>query len=262
VSFLVVLVLAVLQGLTEFLPVSSSGHLVVAQHYLSGFTAPPVPFDVMLHGGTLVSLVLYFFKDIRSITVSFFGGRGDEWKESRRLGLMIIVGCIPTAIIGLAFQDLFERLFETVKIVPYMFLITSLLLLVAEKRGKTGHRRDHVGLKEALIIGIVQGCAIIPGISRSGSTIACGMLLGIRSDTAARYSFLLSIPAVFGAVLLNAKELLDGNIYYAVGAIVAAVVGLGAIKITMNAVVFKKLWIFALYLIFVGTILLGIHLFI
>ncbi|MEJ2068318.1 MAG: undecaprenyl-diphosphate phosphatase, partial [Deltaproteobacteria bacterium] len=178
--YYVVIILGVVQGLTEFLPVSSSGHLVVAQHYLPGFSGPPLPFDVLLHGGTLISLLIYFHKDIWAIVASFFSFGSEEGRESRKLGLMILLGSVPAGVAGIAFMDFFESLFSNIVVVPIMFLITAILLFVAEKRGVAEIGESGVGIKEALIIGTAQALAIIPGISRSGSTIALGLLLGLK----------------------------------------------------------------------------------
>ncbi|MBN1574454.1 MAG: undecaprenyl-diphosphate phosphatase [Deltaproteobacteria bacterium] len=255
----VAVILGIVQGLTEFLPVSSSGHLVVMQHYLSDFTGPPLPFDVLLHGGTLVSLLIYFFKDIKAIIASFFGGGTEEKRENRKLGWMIILGSVPAGIVGIAFMDFFEALFSNIKMVSFMFLVTAALLLVAEKRSKVEVEERRIGVVDAIVIGLAQAVAIIPGISRSGSTIALGLILGLKRETAARFSFLLSIPAVLGAFILNLKNLDSINFPYIVGVLLAAGVGLLAIKLTINAVVVKKLWIFSLYLMILGVTLVFLN---
>jgi undecaprenyl-diphosphatase len=255
----VAVILGIVQGLTEFLPVSSSGHLVVMQHYLSGFTGPPLPFDVLLHGGTLISLLIYFFKDIWAIIAAFFRGGTEERRENRRLGWMIILGSVPAGIVGIAFMDFFEALFSNIKTVSFMFLVTAALLFVAERRSRAEVEEKRIGVVDALVIGLAQALAIIPGISRSGSTIALGLMLGLKRETAARFSFLLSIPAVVGAFVLNLKNLDSINLPYVVGVLLAAGVGLVAIKLTINAVVVKKLWIFSLYLIVLGVFLVSIN---
>jgi len=279
VPFLVVLILGIVQGLTEFLPVSSSGHLVVAQHYLPGFSGPPLPFDVMLHLGTLVSLIVYFYRDIWRIIRSFFARSTREDAGFRRLGILIVIGSIPTAAIGIGFEDVFERLFENPRTVPIMFMITSLVLLGAEicmrRRGRGEDAGDHpdenasldhrtaksVGVWQALLIGLVQGCAIVPGISRSGTTIAAGIFSGVQREESARFSFLLSIPAIFGAFLLHIDDLAGADISYAVGAGAAALVGLVAIHLTINAVIGKKLWIFSVYLVVIAIAVAALNTF-
>ncbi len=258
--YYVAIILGIVQGLTEFLPVSSSGHLVIAQHYLTDFSGSPLPFDVLLHGGTLISLLIYFFKDIKAIVVSFIKFRVEDGKENRQLGLMIIVGSIPAGVLGIVFMDFFESLFTNIKIVPFMLLVTAVLLFVGEKKGKVKVEDENdtkeIGIKDALIIGAIQALAIIPGISRSGSTIAIGLLLGLKKESAARFSFLLSIPAVFGAFILNLKHLDSFDISYLLGIFFAMGVGLLAIKLTIDAVVVKKLWMFSVYLVILGLTLI------
>jgi len=279
VPFLVVLILGIVQGLTEFLPVSSSGHLVVAQHYLPSFSGPPLPFDVLLHLGTLVSLTVYFHKDIWRIIRSFFVRSTHEYAEFRRLGILIIVGSIPTAVIGIGLEDVFERMFANPKTVPIMFLITALVLLGAEmymrRKGGEGDVNDQpdvnasldhrtaksVGVWQALIIGFVQGCAIVPGISRSGTTIASGIFSGVQREESARFSFLLSIPAIFGAFLIHLDDLNGADISYAVGAVAAALVGLVAIRLTIHAVINNKLWIFSVYLLVAAILVSAANIF-
>ena len=261
--FLVVVALGIVQGLTEFLPVSSSGHLVVAQHYLPGFTDPPLPFDIILHVGTLVSLVIYFYRDTWDILVSFIRWEGEDRKKHRRLGLMVVVGSIPAGFLGILFGDLFESLFANVLIVPFMFIVTASILLVGERKGALEHGREAVGVKEALIIGLMQGVAIVPGISRSGSTIATGLFMGLDREKAARFSFLLSIPAILGAflikILFNTEALESIDSSYVVGAAISTLVGLLAIKLTINAVVVKKLWLFSIYLFLIGAVFVALN---
>ncbi len=260
--FLIIIILAVIQGLTEFLPVSSSGHLVIAQHYLPWFTSTPLPFDVLLHLGTLISLVIYFYKDIWKIVSSFFSWHAPEAGEWRRLGLLIIIGSIPAGIVGVLFKDRIEGLFENARIIPFMFLVTAALLLIAERRAtanKNARPIGSMGIKEALIIGLFQAVAITPGISRSGSTIAGGLLTGIEKEAAARFSFLLAIPAVLGAFILSVGDLAAFDIRYVVGVAVSCLVGLAAIWLTFRFVVNKKLWIFSVYLVILGVFLIIIN---
>jgi len=277
VPFLVVLILGIVQGLTEFLPVSSSGHLVVAQHYLPGFSGPPLPFDVLLHLGTLISLIVYFHRDIRRIIRSFFVRSSREDAGFRRLGVLIVIGSIPTAVIGIGLEDVFERMFANPKTVPIMFLITACVLLGAEMYVRRMGNEDEVSdqsaedtsldrrtaesvnVWRALLIGFIQGCAIVPGISRSGTTIAAGIFSGVQREESARFSFLLSIPAIFGAFLLHLDDLAGADISYAVGAGAAALVGLLAIHLTITAVISNKLWIFSAYLFVVAIVVSALN---
>jgi undecaprenyl-diphosphatase len=258
-SFLVAIILGLLQGLTEFLPVSSSGHLVVAQHYLPGFSEAPLPFDVILHFGTLVALVIYFFRDIKTIAVSFFRYKEAQAAADRRLGWLIVIATIPAAVVGLCFKDRIEALFSNVAVVPYMFIVTALLLFIGERLGRPAKPMASIRVRDAVVIGLLQAVAIVPGISRSGSTIAGGLLTGLEKDAAARFSFILSIPAVLGAFLLSLGGVTGFSAAFIVGAAVACLVGLAAIWLTLRFVVTKRLWVFSLYLIIAGAILIAVQ---
>jgi undecaprenyl-diphosphatase len=251
--FIVVIILGIIQGLTEFLPVSSSGHLVIAQHYLPGFMTAPLPFDVLLHLGTLLSLIIYFFGDIRDIIVSFFRWDREGSAVNRRMGWLIVIGTVPAVIVGLLLKDSIETLFSNVTVVPYMFIVTALLLFVGERLGRSTRELSSLGVRDAVIIGVMQAVAIMPGISRSGSTIAAGLMSGLEKEAAARFSFLLSIPAVFGAFILSARDITQFDLSFVVGAVVACLVGLAAIWLTFRFVAAKRLWIFSIYLIVVGV---------
>lgn len=207
------LVLGVVQGATEYLPVSSSGHLVLFQH-LFGLTEPALLFDIVLHVATLLVVLWFYRQDIVDLvrqSLAAIGdlARGGAWSEAQtrfpgfRLAVLIVVGTIPTAVIGVTFQDTFEALFGSLRAVGVMLWVTGLVLLAT--RFATRGERGTAEMKpvDALLIGIVQGLAITPGISRSGSTIGVALLLGIQRETAARYSFLLSVPSIVGALLLK-----------------------------------------------------------
>jgi undecaprenyl-diphosphatase len=257
--FFVAIILGLIQGLTEFLPVSSSGHLVVAQYYLPGFTEAPLPFDVILHLGTLVALVIYFFRDIKHIAASFFRYNDVEAVGDRRLGWLIVIGTIPAGVVGLCFKDQIETLFSNVSLVPYMFIVTAVLLFAGERLGRPERPIRSMRVRDAVIIGLLQAVAIMPGISRSGSTIAGGLMVGLEKDAAARFSFILSIPAVFGAFLLSLGDMTHVTVSFVVGAAVACLVGLGAIWLTFRFVVNRRLWVFSLYLVVAGTILIALQ---
>ena len=249
-DFIQVMLLALVQGLTEWLPISSSGHLVIAQA-LMGLTVP-VAFDVLLHLGTLVSVLVYFWKDILAIARSVFSF--DTKSMNFKLFLLVVAGSTPTAIIGYAFLNFFESLFENPVSVGFAFLVTGALLL------STRFRRGNWDLDwlRALVIGIVQGLAIAPGISRSGSTISAGLLCGVKKVEAFRYSFLLSIPGVLGAALLKHKEiaLSDVNISALAGVTIAAVVGYLAIKFVSKMVLSDRFYLFSIYCFLAGIAVL------
>lgn len=248
--------LGLVQGLTEFLPVSSSGHLAIAQHFLPGFEQPGLLFDVLLHMATTLAVVLYFRKDILRLACCYLR-KGPEVKEDRHIFNMLVLGSIPTAIIGFSGKDFFAGLFDNLLVVGCMLFVTGALLILAEKIRSDGRQLSELKKSDSLLVGIVQGCAIIPGISRSGSTIACLLLRGIDGEAAARFSFLLSLPAIGGAMLLSLKDLQGISAAelpaYGVGALVAFISGMFAIRWLMNVVRNKRLFGFAIYCFLVGS---------
>jgi len=249
-NFVDAILLGILQGATEFLPVSSSGHLVLAQHLIGDFEQPGVLFDVLLHVGTMIAVAIYFWRDLVGLTTSLW--RRDELaKDQRVMVALLIAGSVPTAVIGLLFKDFFVGLFERPDIVCIMLLVTGTLLWVAERLRRAESSRKQMTFVDALVVGTVQGCAIIPGISRSGSTIAALLMRGIDGETAARFSFLLALPAVFGAALLSLKDLdhVAGItlLPYVAGTLAALVTGLFCIHLLMGIIRRRRLHWFALY---------------
>ncbi len=256
--------LGLIQGLTEFLPVSSSGHLAIAQHFLPGFEQPGLLFDVLLHFATTMAVVIYFRKDIWKLLSCFF--RKDPYAvDDRHTFWMIVLGSIPTAIIGLSGKDFFAGLFENLLVIGCMLLLTAMLLIVAEKARKDGRPMTQIKANDALLVGIVQGFAIIPGISRSGSTIATLLLRGVDGEAAAKFSFLLALPAIGGAMLLSLKDLdqvASADLpAYGLGALIAFVSGLFAIRWLMNVVRRRRLVGFAVYCLLVGSSIIGYSMF-
>ena len=251
------LLLGLLQGLTEFLPVSSSGHLVLVAAWL-GIDEPHLYFDVAVHGATLLAVTVVYRRSLLEMlraTLRFVSRRGRSASSSQeRLALArlvaIVVGSIPTAVIGLLFRRPLEGLFQRADLVGYTFLVTALLLLSTRWASREG--REGVGVREALVIGTVQGLAIVPGISRSGSTIAVALLLGVDREEAARFSFLLSMPAILGAVVLQVKDGGAGAIptaSLALGFGAALVAGIGALLVLLPIVRKGRLHHFAPYLL-------------
>jgi len=200
------IVLGIVQGLTEFLPVSSSGHLVMYQQFLP----PPemeLLFDLVLHLGTLLPITWLYRADLARMLTAPFQERGAlSERPGTRLVLLIGVGSVPTAAIGLIFQDFFESLFSTPATLAVTFAITGLLLHATRYAPQGDSNEQDMSFRVALLIGIIQGLAIAPGISRSGSTIALALFLGLSREYSARYSFLLSIPAICGAFVLKASD--------------------------------------------------------
>ena len=190
-SYAQAIISGIVQGITEFLPVSSSGHLVILHNYF-GYKEPQLLYNIFLHTGTLFAVVVYFWKDIINVIA-----------KEHRLLLAVIIASIPTAFIGYFFKDIFESLFANIIIVGIMLYITAALLFLADIAGKRQASMAVTktpGIFKSIIIGIVQGISIIPGISRSGATISSGMLLRIDKEMAVKFSFLLSIPAILGAL--------------------------------------------------------------
>ncbi|MGK2943497.1 MAG: undecaprenyl-diphosphatase UppP [Desulfuromonadales bacterium] len=254
-SFLDAILLGILQGASEFLPVSSSGHLVLAQHLMGDFKQPGVLFDVLLHIGSMVAVAIYFWRDLGGL-ISSLWRRDETAKQQRFMVWLLFAGSVPTAVIGLLFKDFFIGLFERPDIVCIMLLVTGSLLWLAERLRNREHSRKKMTFMDAIVVGTVQGCAIIPGISRSGSTIAALLLRGVDGETAARFSFLLALPAVFGAALLSVKDLdavAAGTVFpYLAGTVASLVTGVLCIHLLIGVIRRQRLHWFAFYCWFVG----------
>jgi undecaprenyl-diphosphatase len=241
--------LGVVQGLTEFLPVSSSGHLVLAQNLL-GLKEPELLFDVAVHVGTLLAVLVVFRADIYAMLRGLWA-RDSEARQGRRLLLLVVAGSVPTALIGLIFKDTFEALFASTLAVGLALLVTGLLLTATRFAPRAMRGLEQTGWGRAVIIGLAQGLAITPGISRSGATISAGLLLGLERELTARFSFVLSIPAILGALALQIKDLGPAAGTPAtpllVGAVVAAITGYAALKVLIKLVKGGRLHWFAYY---------------
>src|SRR5574344_2045765 len=262
------IIIGLVQGLTEFLPVSSSAHLVFIQHLL-GLTDSSIAFDVLLHVGTLVAVVVYFFKDICLMIYAFFLSlkdlftgkfmKGVKEEPYKKLAWLVIIATIPVGVVGLLFNDAVTALFSGITIPAFFLLITGVLLYVSQ-RMKTGEiDESNIGLKESIIMSCGQAIAVMPGLSRSGTTIAAGLFSGLDKEFAAKFSFILSIPAILGAALVQLKYLpaIDANIgAYIAAFIVAAISGYLAIKFLLKIIQEKSLDIFAYYCWIVGIIVL------
>lgn len=255
------ILLGVVQGLTEFLPVSSSGHLVIFENLL-GFKEPEILLDASLHLGTLLAVCIYFRSDLKKMIQELWawvapGSQNGALGPHALLALMVVVGSIPTAFIGLIFKDPLEALFSSVTTVGVMLLVTGVIVGVTKFISRNHGKWDQVGIWMALAIGTVQGLAIIPGISRSGSTIVCALLLGLNRETAGRFSFLLSIPAIIGAVGLHLESDAIARVGIApltVGFASSALVGFFALKLLMGMVKKGHFYYFAPYCWVVGIL--------
>ena len=254
------ILLGIIQGLTEFLPISSSGHLVLFQNLL-GYREPALLFDVGLHLGTLTAVCLYFRNDLKNMmkeTWTFFSHLSHGRKALKdfaenpyaALTLWVVIGTLPTALIGILFRIPLENLFASVNAVGVMLLCTGAILAAVIFIPDNYNRRTTIGLLAALAVGIAQGIAIAPGISRSGATIVCGMFFGLRRDLAARFSFLLSVPAILGAMVVQLSALDAspvGLAPWSFGFLSSLLVGLLALRILMHVVQKGKLFYFAPY---------------
>ena len=244
------IVLGLVQGLTEFLPVSSSGHLVVVPALL-GWDEPSLGFTLLLHLGTLVAVLAYFRRDLLALAAGALG-RGDDPAGSRRFIALLAVATVPAGIAGLLLQDQVESAFEKPGWVCGFWLVTAAVLVVAE-RIHANRDRDRLTFRGATAIGIAQAIALLPGVSRSGSTIAAGLGIGMSREDAARFSFLMSIPIITAAVMLVAADVASGEFTVtgaeAVGALVAAATGYLAIAGLLRLIWTRSFIPFAGYLV-------------
>jgi undecaprenyl-diphosphatase len=251
--------LGVVQGLTEFLPVSSSGHLVFFQS-LFEMKEPQIFFDVMLHLGTLLAVVVFFRTDIWKIAQGLGAvlKRRDKSSSQVKLLLLIIIATLPTGMMGLLFKDWFESLFSKPKVVGGMLLITGMLLWLTRWTKREGKPLDHMRWFDAILIGIAQGVAIIPGISRSGATISMGLFLGLDRELSGKFSFLLSIPAILGATLLEFRKMDMGEELWTIlmGTIIAFGIGIVSLLFLMKIVKGGKIFNFSYYCWSLGIIMI------
>ena len=275
-SLLSSILLGLIQGLAEFLPISSSGHLAIAEHFLgqAGVPATPDFFDVLLHLGTLVAVFAAYWQDIRDMIVELIDGvrdlvRGTTPNPSppaRRMILLIIVGTLPLFVV-LPVKDLVEGLSGNIYFVAGALIVTGFLLFASDRVKKGRKTERSAKLLDVLLVGIAQAIATCPGISRSGTTITAGCLVGFDRKFAVRFSFLLSIPAVLGANILTLKDAIQENSIivsdipvYLVGVAVAAVVGYICIRLLKMIADKGKFGWFAYYCWAVGLIVLALTL--
>lgn len=276
------IILGIVQGLTEFLPVSSSGHLSVAQHVLGINTETGILFDLMLHVGTLAA-VFFVFRDLigrliceafRMIRDLFTGKfRWSQMSHDRRMVMMLLIGLVPLLLFFIPLpgtdgnlKDFMEGFYEdsTILVEGFSFLFTGILLMVAHiatKKSSGAHQKTKKDLTagNAITIGVFQGIATLPGVSRSGSTLAAGLFCGLDKQNALDYSFVLGIPAILGASLLQVKDAIEEKaavelLPMIIGVIVSAVVGLCAIKLLKLVLKKDRLNIFSIYCLALGVI--------
>ena len=264
---LIAVILALVQGLAEFLPISSSGHLALMQNIM-GLTAPEVAFDVVLHMATLLAVILFYrhtildiLREIKTLPEIFRKGPAQavlfyKTRPNFRFACLICAASVPTGIIGLLFEDLFVKLSTSTLAVGIALILTGCILKASGKKsGDEGRGIEEMTLKDALIIGLMQGVAVTPGISRSGTTISTALILGLRHDLAAKFSFLLSIPAIVGALLLESLNDFESTFSateLALGFTVAAVSGYLALSLLVFIIKKNSFSKFAYYCWAVG----------
>lgn len=242
----------VVQGITEFFPISSEGHLVIL-HSLFNIKEPQLAFDVFLHFGTLLAILIFFRRDITGLAR----------RENRKMLLFIAAGSVPTAIIGLSFKDAVEKTLAMPVIAGYMLIITGLsLILPSALKHIYNNNGKALTVAKSVVIGIAQGAAIMPGLSRSGLTIATGIMTGLERQAAFRFSFLLAIPAIAGAAILKAKDiyravLREEAFVFLVGALTAAIVGLVVIRALLGVVKANRLYMFGIYCLIAGALVIS-----
>jgi undecaprenyl-diphosphatase len=255
------LVLGVIQGLAEWLPVSSSGHLVIAQELLGQTAGENLVFDLIVHLGTIVAVCVFFRKELRRIILSMLmakARRGETEDALRKLGLLLLLGTVPAGVIGLLLAEGIEDVFD-LRLVGVALMVNAVLLLVSERFGRRGARK-RASVVDAVVIGMFQAAAIVPGISRSGSAIGGGMLRGLERETAAVFAFLLSVPTLLGAfaygmLTLDRFELALGESL--IGFFSAFLTGVLSISYLLKAVRQGRLWVFAAYCLALGGIVLA-----
>jgi len=267
------IIIGIVQGLTEFLPVSSSAHLVFAQKLLG--VESSLAFDTFLHLGTLIAVVWFFRWDIYKMIKCWWLSIGDflqgRFKEGfyedpyKRLAWYVIIATIPVGLAGIFLEDSIDALFAGAVYVPAFFLFVTGTILYLSQRMNSGHiTYNNITKKEALFMGLGQACAILPGLSRSGTTIAAGLTIGLDKEFAAKFSFILSIPAIFGAFILQIKDIgsaMDANFLPVfLGFLASIIAGYIAIKWMLDLIQNKNLDIFAYYcwlmglIVFIGSI--------
>ncbi len=250
-NYINVFFLSIIQGITEFLPVSSSGHLVIAQHIL-GWSQDNVLLDVILHLGTAVSIAIVFWKDIVALLKGLISPDPLQKKSAASYTGLIALGTIPAVLAGLFLKDFFEKMFLNPRAAGLLFFITALFLFASLRKAKTPSQLNVVTV---LIIGLAQALAILPGVSRSGTTIATALILGIERKEAGRFSFLLGLPVILGAAFLELNNISVATISPALlvlGFVTSLLIGLLALKLLLGFVRRGRLFYFGFYLIALG----------
>jgi undecaprenyl-diphosphatase len=266
---LLALVLGLVQAITEFLPISSSAHLILARQALDFNVVDGLTFDVALHIGTLVATIVYFWGDLRALFRGFVGSlmrRGDPADPARRLAWYVLAACIPAALVGFEFEHAIEVYFRHPGVIVVTLILGALLFLWVEKRFAHAGEMSSLTLGRAITIGVAQTLALIPGVSRSGITIVTGMMCGLKREQAARFSFLLAAPITFGAALKKSIDLFaspvpisaDERTSLIVGVIASGVGGWLVIKFLLSFLRRHGLQTFAYYRIALALVVLAV----
>ena len=258
------LFLAIIQGFTEPIPISSSGHLIIFKSILNSGVLNDLNFEIILNFGSLVAIVIYFWKDIISLVKDFFlyiKTKDKKYFSNFRYCILIIIGTIPAGIIGLLFKDTIEELLNNVKIVGIALLVTALFLFLI--RNIKGKKEDKdISYIDALIIGLFQSVALLPGISRSGATIVGGMMRDLKRDVAFKFSFILYIPISLATMILGVKDLVESSIsvnmwiIYGIAMILSGIVTYISTKWFNNIMKKGKLIYFVIYCLIVGSLVI------
>ncbi len=252
--------LSIIQGIAEFLPISSSGHLLAAEHIL-GIDENEMAFNVLLHFGTLISVVIFFKDFLLNIIADFFAVLKKEKTflgSDFKIALYAVLASFPAFISVLFFENFVDKLFASYMIVPYMFLVNSLILYLSKIVRKS--KFINITLRAAAIIGLLQVLALVPGISRSGITITTALILGLSPEDAFKFSFLMAIPAIAGGFIFKFEDIIylfEGDFYAAsFGVLLSALSGYVALKLLKKVLVNKKFYYFSAYSFTVGILLL------
>ncbi len=257
-SFLEAFVLGLVQGLGEFLPISSSAHLVLVP-WIFSWTDPGLTFDVALHVGTLIAVIIYFWRDWWNLLTA--GLRGWSTQDGR-LFWYLVIASVPGAAIGFMLEDIAETLFRTPLLIAIMLILMGLILNWADRKGRKEIELQRIDLKTSFLIGLSQALAIIPGVSRSGITMTTGLLLGLTREDTARFSFLLSTPIILGAALVKAPQIIANpaliDAKFLLGMLISAVVGLVSIGFLLRYVQTKDFRPFAWYRFVLGALVIGL----
>ena len=258
--------LGLLQGLTEFLPISSSAHLRIAGEFLPSGADPGAAFTAITQIGTEAAVLVYFWSDIMRIAIAWLRQNfrlGEYNKADARLGWLIIIGSVPIVLLGLIFKDAIEHSLRNLYITAVMLIVFGIVLGVADKIGEKRYKLNQLIWRDGILFGFAQAMALIPGVSRSGGTISAGLLLGYTREAAARYSFLLAVPAVFGSGFYQLFKSIgeDNPVGWGptgLATLIAFVVGYAVIVVFLKVVSTKSYMPFVWYRVVVGFILLGL----